>query len=56
MFCPECDAIMNEVGTISASESGKDFVVDLFECPECHCIDDRPRTRVSKKFELPGVA
>jgi hypothetical protein len=53
MFCPECDTIMEEVGTIR--EPAENEVTDLFECPKCHCIDKRHRTVFVKKFRLPAA-
>ena len=56
MFCPECDTIMEEVGTIRGSEPAENEVTDFFECPECHCVDKRYRTGNMKTYRLPEVA
>jgi uncharacterized C2H2 Zn-finger protein len=56
MFCPECDTIMEEVGTIPGLDPAENEVTDLFECPRCHCVDERQRSEIRKKFELPDVA
>jgi hypothetical protein len=44
MFCPECNAIMEEIRTIPGPNPAEDTVIDLFECPRCHCIDEKHRT------------
>jgi hypothetical protein len=56
MFCPECDTIMEEVRTIPAAEPADNLVTDLFECPQCHCLDERQRTVLARRSELSNVA
>jgi hypothetical protein len=44
MFCPECNAIMEEIRSVPAPYPAEDSVIDGFECPRCHCYDERLRT------------
>jgi hypothetical protein len=53
MFCPECDAIMEDVATIPAPDPAEESVIDLFECPKCHCVEERHRGR--GKLKQPGI-
>jgi hypothetical protein len=50
MFCPECDTIMEEVTTIPGPNPAEEMVLDLFECPRCHCVDERLRTEIPQIF------
>jgi hypothetical protein len=45
MFCPECDAIMEAIRTIAGLNPAESTVIDLFECPRCHCAGERTRTQ-----------
>jgi hypothetical protein len=45
MFCPECDTIMEEINSVPGPNPADDLVIDLFECPRCHCTDERQRAR-----------
>jgi hypothetical protein len=43
---------MEEISTIAGADPAEDSVVDLYECPRCHCVDERHRTR-SPKSNMP---
>ena len=45
MFCPECNAIMEEIQTIPGPNPAENAVIDIFECPRCHCVDERRRNQ-----------